>query len=74
MRTVCGPCHAPLFRGVVDVLQVVKNVDCVVVENIRRTRDIYNASGLLGRHVVVTPDSKGCAALIDTHRFEHVKW
>lgn len=64
----------PLFSGVVDVLQVVKRVDCVVVENIRRTRSIYNASGLLGRHVLVTPDTKGCTALIETHRFEHVKW
>lgn len=62
----------PLFGGVVDVLQVTKEVDCLVVENVRRTRALYHPSGLLGKHVIITPDAAGCATLATTHHLEHV--
>ena len=62
----------PLFGGVVDVLQVAKEVDCLVVENIRRTHALYHPSGLLGKHVLLTPDVANCATLATTHHLDHV--
>ena len=62
----------PLFGGVVDVLQVTKEVDCLVVENVRRTHALYHPSGLLGKHVLITPDAANCATLATTHHLDHV--
>ena len=63
----------PLFRGVVDVLQVVRSVDCVVEENVVRTHALYHPSGVLGQHVLLTPDAAGCRRLVSDHGFTHVR-
>ena len=62
----------PMYGGVVDVLQVAKQVDCVVIENVRRTHALYHPSGVLRKHYLITPNATSCSTLAKVHNLAHV--
>jgi len=61
--------YSDLFEGRVDVLQVVRFVDCIVSANVLLVYQHRRRAAFL--HVIVTPDTQRCAAL--ARKWSHLR-